>query len=232
MNGAESRTSPVGIDREHSRHDFLKTAAWATAALSAAGIGGFGVATRFANADHEPVPEAVGPVTINYDTYLGLGDVAILSFALQLERLEGTFYANGVDAGIFSGPTLAQITAIRDHEMAHGDALTTTLQGLGAPVPPVPNLTYPPGTFSDPGAFLQLAATFEPVGIGAFGGAAAALQSKELLSAALSIHNVECQHRVAINILQGILPPNDLAFEPTLPFQAVVQAVQPFGITV
>ncbi len=220
MNGPEGRTSPVGLDREHSRRDFLKTAAWATAALSAAGIGGFGVASQSANAAHE-----------NYPSYQGLGDAAIFSFALQLERLEGTFYARGVEAGLFSGPALAQIAAIRDHEMAHVDAISAALSAAGAPVPPAPNLTYPPGVFQDRGAFLQLAATFEPVGIGAYGGAAAALESKELLAAALSIHNVECQHRVAINILNGILPPNNLAFEPSLPFGAVVEAVAPFGVT-
>ncbi len=220
MNGSEGRTSPVGFDREHSRRDFLKTAGWATAAISAAGIGGFGIATRFANAAH-----------VNYPTYQGLGDAAIFSFALQLERLEGTFYARGVDAGLFSGPALAQIAAIRDHEMAHVDAITATLSAAGAPIPPAPNFTFPPGVFQDPGAFLQLAATFEPVGIGAYGGAAAALENKDLLAAALSIHNVECQHRVAINILNGVQPPNNLAFEPSLPLPAVQQAVAPFGIT-
>ena len=220
MNGSESRTSPVGIDQGHSRRDFLKTAAWATAAISAAGIGGFGVASRFANEAHE-----------NYPTYQGLGDAAIFSFALQLERLEGTFYARGVEAGLFSGPALTQIAAIRDHEMAHVDAITTTLSGAGAPIPPAPNFTFPPGVFENQGAFLQLAATFEPVGIGAYGGAAAALESKELLAAALSIHNVECKHRVAINILNGVQPPNNLAFEPSLPLPAVQQAVAPFGIT-
>ena len=220
MNGSEGRTSPVGIDQGHSRRDFLKTAAWATAAISAAGIGGFGIASRFANAAHE-----------NYPTYQGLGDAAIFSFALQLERLEGTFYAEGVNAGLFSGSELAQIATIRDHEMAHVDAITATLSAAGAPIPPAPNFTYPPGVFQDRGAFLQLAATFEPVGVGAYGGAAAALESKDLLAAALSIHNVECQHRVAINILNGVQPPNNLAFEPSLPLPAVQQAVAPFGIT-
>lgn len=221
MDAEMSRTSPVEFDREHSRRSFLKTAAWATAALSAAGIGGFAASTRFADAQAGP----------NYPTYQGLGDAAIFGFALQLERLEGTFYARGVDAGLFSGPALAQIAAIRDHEMAHVDAIAGTLAAVGAPVPPPPNLTYPPGTFDSPGAFLQLAATFEPVGIGAYGGAAAALESKDLLAAALSIHNVECQHRVAINILNGVLPPNNLAFEPSLPFGAVGGAVAPFGVT-
>ena len=222
MNGSESRTSSVGFDREHSRRDFLKTAAWATAALSAAGIGGFGVASRVSDAQGSGV---------NYPTYQGLGDAAIFSFALQLERLEGTFYARGVEAGLFSGPALAQIAAIRDHEMAHVDAITTTLSGAGAPIPPAPNFTFPPGVFENQGAFLQLAATFEPVGIGAYNGAAGALESKDLLAAALSIHNVECQHRVAINILNGVQPPNNLAFETVLPLPAVQQAVAPFGIT-
>lgn len=224
MDGVESRISPA-LGREHSRRDFLKTATWATAALAAAGIGGFSAATRFAGAQ-----ATVGQPPA-FPTYQGLGDVAILSFALQLERLEGTFYANGVDAGLFSGPELAQIATIRDHEMAHAAFITTALQGAGAPVPPPPNLTYPPGTFSDRGAFLKLAATFEPVGIGAFQGAAGALQSKDNLAAAGSILGVECEHRVAINILQGILPPNNLVFQSSLPFPAVVEAVAPFGIS-
>ena len=220
MDADLGRTSPVVLDQERSRRSFLKTAAWVTAAISAAGIGGFGVATRSAEAAH-----------VNYPTYQGLGDAAILGFALQLERLEGTFYAQGVDSGLFSGPALAQIAAIRDHEMAHVDALAGTLASLGAPVPPPPQLTFPPDATSSPARFLGLAATLEPVGIGAYGGAAAALESKDLLAAALSIHNVECQHRVAINILNGVLPPNNLAFEPSLPFGAVVEAVAPFGVT-
>ena len=221
MDADIGRTSPVVLDQEQSRRSFLKTAGWVTAAISAAGIGGFGVATRFADAQAPP----------NYPTYQGLGDAAILGFALQLERLEGTFYAQGVDSGLFSGPALAQIAAIRDHEMAHVDALSSTLASLGAPVPPPPQLTFPPDATSSPARFLGLAATLEPVGIGAYGGAAAALESKDLLAAALSIHNVECQHRVAINILNGVLPPNNLAFEPSLPFGAVVEAVAPFGVT-
>jgi hypothetical protein len=44
-----------------------------------------------------------------------------------LELLEGTFYAEGVEAGIFADAFLEQIVAIRDHEMAHADALATTL---------------------------------------------------------------------------------------------------------
>lgn len=223
MDGVDSRISPVGFDREYSRRNFLKTAGWATAAISAAGIGGFGIASKYAEAQS----------AVNYPTYQGLGDVAILQFAYLLEQLEGTFYAAGIDAGLFSGDsfTETQIAALRDHELAHVDALASTLGTLGAEIPAVPEFTFPDNAFTDPAAFLGLAAAFEPVGVGAYGGAAAALESKDILAAAISIHNAECQHRTAINILNGVVPANDLAFEPTLPLAAVQEAVAPFGIT-
>jgi hypothetical protein len=218
MSEVESRV-PIGLDRETSRRNFLKTAAITGAALSAMGIGGFGVAVRRAEAQGE------------YKTYEGLGDAAIVQFAYTLELLEGTFYAEGVKAGIFKDAFLEQIAAIRDHEMAHADALATTLGQLGAEVPATPQFTFPNDAFGDAGAFLELAATFEPVGIGAYQGAAPALKSKDILAAAISIHNAECQHRCAINILNLINPPNDLAFEEALPLQKVQAAVKPFGIT-
>lgn len=220
MSEAESRLAPVGIDREYSRRNFLKTAAAVGTAISAAGVVGFGVAERYANAADQP-----------YKSYQGLGDVAILQFAYLLEQLEGVFYQTGADAGIFDGNTLAQIAAIRDHEIAHAEAIAATLGQLGAEVPATPQFTFPDGVFGDPAAFLKLAATFEPVGIGAYQGAAPALESKDILAAAISIHNAECQHRCAINILSGVNPPNDKAFEDALPLQKVQDAVKPFGIT-
>jgi hypothetical protein len=219
MSGVESR-GPIAFDREHSRRNFLKTAAWAGAALSAAGIGGFGVAVNRANAQAQP-----------YESYQGLGDAAILQFAYQLEQLEGIFYDEGVNAGLFKGAFLDQVAAIRDHEFAHVEAIAATLGDLGAEVPAVPEFTYPDGVFTDVVAFLELAATFEPVGIGAYQGAAPALESKDILAAAISIHNAECQHRAAINILNLIVPPNNVAFEEALPLQDVQAAVEPFGIT-
>ncbi len=219
MSEADGRIGPVAIDREYSRRSFLKTAAWATAALSAAGIGGFGLSRR-ANAQAAP-----------YTTYQPLSATDILSFAYELELLEGTFYAQGVKSGIFSGDTLAVITKIRDDEMAHADFLASGLQKAGAAVPATPNFTYPSGTFSDPVAFLKLGATFEPVGIGAFQGAAPALMNTPYLSPALSIHSAECRHWDAIKVLQGVVPPNNVAFEEALPLSTVQQAVAPFGIT-
>lgn len=219
MSEVESR-GPIAFDRETSRRDFLKTAAWAGAALSAAGIGGFGVAVNRADAQAAP-----------YTTYEGLGDVAILQFAYQLELLEADFYAIGVESGLFADTFLTQVAAIRDHEIAHHEALADTIVSLGGEVPATPEFTYPDGTFTDVVAFLELAATFEPVGIGAYQGAAPALESKDILAVALSIHNTECQHRAAINILNLVVPPNDVTFEEALPLADVQAAVEPFGIT-
>jgi hypothetical protein len=219
MSGVESRI-PIGMDREVSRQNFLKKAAWTGAAFSAMGIGGFGIAVSRAEAQAQA-----------YESYQGLGDAAILQFAYLLEQLEGIFYDEGVNAGLFKGAFLDQVAVIRDHEFAHADAIATTLGQLGADVPAVPEFTYPDGVFTDVVAFLELAATFEPVGIGAYQGAAPALESKDILAAAISIHNAECQHRCAINILNLIVPPNNVAFEEALPLQDVQAAVEPFGIT-
>ena len=218
MRGEESRVA-VWIDRETSRRNFLKTAAWTGAAISAMGIGGFGVAVQRADAQAKP-----------YKTYEGLGDAAILQFAYQLELLEGNFYAIGADSGLFRSTFLDQIAEISDHEFAHADAIATTLGQLGADVPAEPNFTFPDDATADAATFLGYAATLEPVGIGAYQGAAPALQSKNILAAAISIHNAECQHRCAIAIMNLIVPPNDRAFEEALPLADVQAAAKPFGI--
>ena len=220
MDGAEGHALPVGLDREHSRRNFLKSAAWATAAISAAGIGGFGVASRYAEAQTAP-----------YVTYQGLGDAGILQFAYLLEQLEGTFYAIGADSGLFTGNTLAQVAELRDHEFAHADAIASTLGTLGAAVPAVPAFTFPEDATASAAAFLGYAATLEPVGIGAYQGAAPALVDKNILAAALSIHAAECMHWDAIKILNGVSPPNNVALEEALPLGTVQAAVAPFGIT-
>lgn len=223
MSEVESRTGSVAFDRDVSRRNFLKTAAWAGAALSAAGIGGFGVAVDRVNAQQAP-----------FTTYQSLAPAEIFSFAYLLELLEGTFYATGIDAGVFAGDDFSttQIAAIRDHEMAHADALAGILGELGAPVPATPEFTFPDGTFADPTTFLNLAATFEPVGVGAYQGAAPNLIGSELLAPAVSIHNAEGQHVVAINILLGVDPPANVAFGEALPLPAVQDAVAPFGVPV
>ena len=110
MSGVEGRVGPVSIDREYSRRNFLKTAAWTGAALSAMGIGG--VAVCRAQAQDQP-----------YKTYQGLGDATILQFAYQLELLEGNFYAIGADSGRVATTRRSFSSANRASSMNFGFAL-------------------------------------------------------------------------------------------------------------
>ncbi len=218
MNEVEGRAFLVK-DREYSRRNFLKTAAAAGAALSAVGVG-WELTTGSAEAQ-----PTLGFVA--FPTYQGLGDAAILQFAYQLEILEGTFYANGVDAGILDDFGTTQIAAIRDHEFAHADAISGI---LGGDVPDTSGLVFPEGVFDDPGAFLELAATLEPVGIGAYQGSAGAIQDLGILAAAGSILGVECDHRTAIDILRGISGPNYIPFQRSFTFDEAFAAAAPFGV--
>src|SRR5918998_55968 len=75
---------------------------------------------------------------------------------------------------------------------------------------------------------LELAATFEPVGVGAYLGAAPMIQSPDILAAAGSIAGVEGEHVVAVNNLVTGLPAAVEAFPAALTQDEVLAAVSPF----
>ena len=158
----------------------------------------------------------------------GGGDADIFNFALTLEYLEREFYQRALDAGVLSGAALGVVTALRDHEAAHVDAITAALQGAGATPVDKPQFTFPPDAFSSQASILQLAATFEPVGVGAYLGAGPMIQSPDLLEAAGTIAGVEGDHVVAVNNLVGVSPPANTAFAQALTKDQVLEAVAPF----
>jgi hypothetical protein len=91
-----------------------------------------------------------------------------------------------------------------------------------------PQFTFPPDAFSSQASILQLAATFEPVGVGAYLGAGPMIQSPDLLEAAGTIAGVEGDHVVAVNNLVGVSPPANTAFAQALTMDQVLEAVAPF----
>ncbi len=198
--GAEALVQP------RSRRDFFKT-------LAVAGAGA-----------------AVGSTVLSRKAFAqsGTSDADIGNFALTLEYLEADFYTKAVDSGVLSGNALAIVTALRDHEVAHVDAITKYLQAAGATPVAKPAFTYPSDAFSSTDSILKLAATFEPVGVGAYLGQAPLIQSPDLLAAAGSIVGVEDEHVVAINSLfgnvVGVLEP----FPAALSKDEVLKAVAPF----
>ncbi len=198
--------SVEGFARPRTRRDFFK-------ALAVAGVGA-----------------AAGSAVLSRPAFAqgGGGDLDIGNFALTLEYLEAEFYTRAVDSGVVSGDALAAVINLREHELAHVDALTGLITQSGGTPVAKPTFTFPPDTFSSQASILSLAGTFEPVGVGAYLGAAPMIQSPDVLAAAGSIAGVEGEHVVTINNLNGVVPPANTPFPAALMMDEVLAAVAPF----
>ncbi|MGE0702464.1 MAG: ferritin-like domain-containing protein [Vicinamibacterales bacterium] len=151
-------------------------------------------------------------------------DLDILNFALNLEYLEAEFYtvaATGQrlqDVGIgvtgtgTAGPTtggarvtLSKRTAtvashIAADEQAHVVFLRNAL-GSAAVAKPAINLDALGLGFANENEFLTLARAFEDLGVSAYGGAAASIGSRQILTAAAQIALTEAQHAGVLRLL-------------------------------
>ena len=198
--------SVEGFAQPRTRRDFFKS-------LAAAGAG-----------------VALGSTVLSGKAFAqsGGGDVDIANFALTLEYLEAEFYTIAVDSGVLTDVSLPTVTALRDHELAHVDAIIGLLEGAGATPVEKPEFTFPEDAFSSEASILELAATFEITGVGAYLGAGPMIESPDILAAAGSIEAVEGMHVVAINNLIGVSPPANEAFPAALSQDEVLAAVAPF----
>lgn len=158
----------------------------------------------------------------------GEGDLGIVNYALTLEYLEAAFYAQVIKSGLFKGQDLALIREIGKNEDEHVVALTSTAKSLGGTPAPAPTTQF---DTTDAAQVLQTAADVENLGAAAYLGQAGAIQSTQVLAAALSIHTVEGRHAAALNTLtdQPITP--DGAFAKPADAQTVLDSVQPFIVS-
>lgn len=166
----------------------------------------------------------VGPYVKRALAMTGGSDVDILNFALTLEYLESTFYAEAKKRAKPSGELKALVDLIASDEQQHVEALTATIKQLGGKPVAEPKFDFP---YSGTGGFLKLAQTFEDTGVSAYNGAAPMIKSKEVLAAAGGIVQVEARHAAAIR-LQNSEEPAPEAFDPPLDEQQVLKAVEPF----
>jgi rubrerythrin len=194
--------------------------------------GGTGSAAAFLAAcggdDSTSMPAGSSTTTMSdsgASSQFGDGDLGIVNYALTLEYLETAFYNDVAKSGLFKADDLGLIKRIAAVEQQHVDALTATAKQLGGPVAPEPKAEFP---LDDAKSVLELAATVENLGAAAYLGQAAAIESPDILAAALSIHSVEGRHAAVLNILTGKEPTPDGAFAQGADMQTVLDAVQPF----
>ncbi len=162
-------------------------------------------------------------------------DIEVLNYALTLEHLEATFYRQGLeqftDADFgespFGRPISERLTAIRDHEVAHVEALTATINDLGGD--PVAEADYDFG-YTDVATFLQTAQALENTGVSAYDGAGQFISDPALLTTAGSIVAVEARHAAYLNLLNGALP-FPAPFETPLTPDEVLAIAGPFIVS-
>jgi hypothetical protein len=141
---------------------------------------------------------AVTPFVSQTLAATGGGDAEILNFALTLEYLESDFYnVKGKQVGL-SGQAKSYATLFGEQEQAHINALRTVIKQLGAKPVAKPTFVFP---VSNQSSFLALASELENTGVGAYNGAAPSLTSKQILTAAGSIVQIEARHAAGINLL-------------------------------
>lgn len=155
------------------------------------------------------------------------GDVSILQYALTLEYLETAFYTQAVQkTPHLKGMALEVAKTLRENEKEHVDALTKTIQSLGAKPGKAPGVNF--GTaFASVASFLKAAQTFEELGVSAYNGAAPLVSSKDVLTAAGGIVQVEARHAAVIRYLRG-QPITPGAFDIAMDMADVLAAAKPF----
>ncbi|GAC1506580.1 MAG: hypothetical protein NVS1B3_06300 [Candidatus Dormibacteraceae bacterium] len=220
----------IQFGNEQDRRAFIKYAALV-------GVGGTLAATRpissvFAAASPSPSPTGdaspspAGGAAASTSSSFGEGDIGILNYALTLEYLESEFYQKGVAANIF-GDDAKYITPIAGHEAAHVEALTATLNKLGAKPATKPNFVFPSATFTDKATFLKTAVVFEETGVKAYHGQVTLIKEGAILAAAASIAGVESRHAAVLNYLTQMPPvPNSIEQHATM--EEILTAIKPF----
>jgi rubrerythrin len=210
---AKSRRDPV------SRRRFL--------ALGGV-TGGAGMLLAACGSDDDPGGMVASTSTVAPDPALaefGKGDLGIVNYALTLEYLEAAFYADVARSGLFKGQDLALIKSIRSNEDQHVQALEGTVKKLGGKPAPKPKAQFP---IKSANQVLKLAATVENLGAAAYLGQAGAIESPEILAAALAIHTVEGRHASALNTLTDQPFTPDGAFAVPQTASEVLDQVKPF----
>lgn len=161
-----------------------------------------------------------------------LTDVDILQFALTLEHLEATFYAQGFQkfpdsdfqAAGLQPNQISALKTVGQTESTHVTQLTAAISAAGAK--PVEQCTYN-FNYTTAQNMLATARVLEAVGISAYLGAAPLVKMAPVLTAAAEIVTIEARHQTFIRTASQAVPvPN--AFDSPLGPRAVFTLASPF----
>lgn len=203
------------ITTEFNRRTLFKGAAGAVGAASALAMGGnnlFNLGFGYA--------ESVLAAT--------MGDLDILNFALGLEHLENEMYKQVVASGKLTGDAQTLATMFGSFEQAHVDALTKALQGANyANIAKQGTYKFPDFKTQTEAQVLMFLNTVEPVGVGAYTGAANKLTDKSLLGVAGSIVQVEARQLAITHQLAGDKSPVNGALSENFTTDEVNAKVKP-----
>ncbi len=210
------------LDRDGAIQETLEKAGGATRRrfLGKAAAGGVATGVLFGG---------LGAFAAAQDGGGGLSDITILNFALALEFLERDFYAEALDEAGLEGEMQTYAETLREHEAAHVDTISGTIEKLGGTPVSKPSFDFK-DTTSSADSFLETSIQLEETGVSAYQGAAPAIASKEILAAAASILPVEAFHTAWGRTLTdgGDLPAPEAFTEPMTP-QQVIAAVNELG---
>jgi hypothetical protein len=197
-----------------TRLGFLRKAGLA----GAAALGGGALLGAF-------VPGALAAGSGRPPASFGAGDIGVLNYALTLEYLEASFYAQAVSKVKFSDSHLkALATVIASHEKAHVAYLKAA---LGSKAVKEPKFDFGMAVGSQK-EFAATAQVLENTGVGAYFGQAFNISKPADLAAAVSILTIEARHAGAIGYINDatakMVSPNG-AFDKPLTAAKVLAAV-------
>jgi hypothetical protein len=150
------------------------------------------------------------------------GDLAYLRLLIATELLGADFYRNAVAAQPYAGPAAKSLKVALANERAHYQVLAGLLTGAGGAPATAGDIdfTYPKGAFGSTGAVTKLAVRLETLFVGAYLGAAGAVQTASLVQPVAQIAANQAQHLAVFSQLLG-----RSAFKAALPAPLPIDAV-------
>lgn len=132
-------------------------------------------------------------------------DIAILNYALTLEYLEQSFYAQAVSARKLNAVNTRFAKVVLAHETAHVKAITATIKQLGGTPVTRPKFNFK-GTNAGNAVFQKTALALEEAGVAAYLGQVTRVFTPAVLKAAGQIATVEARHAAWMRAIVGSNP--------------------------